>query len=167
VGITYLNHEPADARALLRHLQCNADALGIDSERIGIWACSGNVPNALGLLANEKVRCAALLYGYMLDLDGATDVAEAAARFHFAAPQTSIQDLRRDVPMLIVRAGRDETPGLEQALQRFVHHARAVELNVTLLDHPDAPHAFDLLDDSPRTHEVILEVLAFLRRTLA
>ena len=167
IGIAYANREPADVVMLVRHLCANAAALGIDPDRIGIWACSGNVPTALGLVARERIACVALLYGYLLDLDGATSVAEAAAQYHFAVPPVTLDELPRDLPMLVVRAGRDETPGLDATLQRFVAAARARQLPVTLIDHPEAPHAFDLIDDSPRTREVIEEVLAFLRRTLA
>jgi hypothetical protein len=165
-AILYLNREPGDVVALVRHLRANAGALGIDAERLGVWACSGNVPNALGLVARERVRCAAFLYGYMLDLDGASEVAEAAAQFHFAAPPTSFDDLPRDLPMLVVRAGRDETPGLDASIQRFVTAARARRMPLTVLEHPEAPHAFDLVDDSAETHRVIDEVLAFLQRAL-
>jgi hypothetical protein len=166
VGIAYENRDPADAFALVRHLRTNAGALGLDPERIGVWACSGNVPNALGLLARERLACAALLYGYLLDLDGTTSVADASARFHFAAPKVSIDDLPRETPLLVVRAGRDEMPGLNETIDRFAAAARARGLPLTWLDHPEAPHAFDLVDDSPKTHAVIDEVLAFLRRAL-
>jgi dienelactone hydrolase len=165
-AILYANRDPADVGALWRHLRANAAALGIDAERIGVWACSGNVPNALGLIARERVACAALLYGYMLDLDGATVVADAAAQFHFAVPPASIDEIPRELPMLVVRAGRDVMPGLDASIQRFAAAARARGLPLTLLDHPEAPHAFDLVDDSPETHRVIDEVVAFLRRAL-
>jgi len=167
IGITYANRTPADVTALLHHLQDNAAALGIDPGRIAVWACSGNVPTALGLLARERIACAALLYGYMMDLDGATNLAQSAARFHFAAPPVGIEDLPPTLPMLVVRAGRDEMPGLNDNLDRFLAAAAKRGLAVTGVFHPEGPHSFDLVDDSPRTHEVIEEVLAFLRRTLA
>jgi hypothetical protein len=76
VAATYTNADPAaDLQAVLRHLRQNAASLGIDEKRIGVWACSGNVPNALSLLmhdAAERLRCAVLCYGYTLDLDGST-----------------------------------------------------------------------------------------------
>jgi dienelactone hydrolase len=165
-AIAYTNRTAADGTALVRHLRANAGALGLDPARIGLWACSGHVPTALALIAGERPACAALLYGYMLDLDGATTVAEAATRFYFAAPPVALDELR-DVPMLVVRAGRDETPGLDATLQRFVAAAAQRQLPVTLIEHAEGPHSFDLVDDSPRTHEVIEEVLAFLRRALA
>jgi len=165
-GIAYANHEAADVIALVHHLRANAGSLGIDPARIGVWACSGNVPTALALVARERPACAALLYGYMPDLDGATNLARAATQFHCAVPPVALDELPRDLPMLVVRAGRDATPGLDENLQRFVAAAGARQLQVTLIEHAEAPHAFDLVDDSPRTHEVIEEVLAFLRRAL-
>jgi len=165
-GIAYTNREPADVVALVRHLRSNAAALGIDPGRIGVWACSGNVPTALALVARERVACAALLYGYLLDLDGATAVADAAKQFYFAVPPVSLDELPRDLAMLIVRAGRDVTPGLNATLDRFVAAAAERQLAVTVIEHADGPHSFDLVDDSPRTREVIEEVLAFLGRAL-
>lgn len=165
-GVTYLNREPGDVVALVRHLRDHAGELGLDPARIAVWACSGNVPTALGLLARERFSCAALLYGYMLDLDGATDVADAARQYHFAVPPVGLDDLPRDVPLLLVRAGRDVTPGLDVTLRRFAVAARARGLPVTVLDHLEAPHAFDLVDDSPATRDAIEQVLAFLRREL-
>jgi hypothetical protein len=165
-GITYLNREPTDAAAIVQHVRANAGTLGVDPARIGIWSCSGNVPQALWLLARERLACAALLYGFMLDLDGGTDVAQFAARFGMAVPPVTLDELPRDVPVLVVRAGKDENPGLNTTIDRFVAAAKPRGLAVTVVDHPDGPHAFDIVDDSPRSHEVIDEVLAFLRRSL-
>jgi acetyl esterase/lipase len=150
-GIAYTNRTPQDVVALLQHLRANAAALRIDPARIGVWACSGHVPTALALAAREPLACAALLYGYLLDLDGARSAAEASAQFHFAVPPVSLDELPRQLPMLVVRAGRDAMPGLDATLQRFVAAARARELPMTLIDHAEAPHAFDLMDDTPTT----------------
>jgi dienelactone hydrolase len=166
IAIAYTNRVAGDVDALVHHVRANAAALGIDAERIGVWACSGHGPAALALVARERFASAALLYPYLLDLDGATDVATAAAQFHFAAPPVTLDQLPRDMPMLVVRAGRDTMPGLEPALQRFIAAARARELPVTLIDHPEGPHAFDVSDDSPATRSAIDGTLAFLRRTL-
>ncbi|PYR30604.1 MAG: hypothetical protein DMF92_08165, partial [Acidobacteria bacterium] len=51
VAITYTNREPAkDVHAVLQHLRQNAKSLDIDESRVGVWACSGNVPTALSVL---------------------------------------------------------------------------------------------------------------------
>jgi dienelactone hydrolase len=165
-GITYENREPADVHALMLDLRRRASELRIDPDRIGVWACSGHVPMALGVMAADRVACAALLYGFLLDLDGATAVADAARQFRMTVPPVSLGDLPRELPILLVRAGRDATPGLNQTLQRFAAAAEEREMRLTVIDHVEGQHAFDLLDPTPRSREVLDEVLAFLRQEL-
>ncbi len=168
-AITYENRAPeADLRALLRHVRRNAAELEIDADKIGLWASSGNVPLALSALMREDsgpLRCAALCYGYMLDLCGSTAVADAAERFGFANPcaGNSVADLPEGSPLFVARAGRDETPRLNETIDRFVAEALAHNLPLTFVNHPDAPHAFDLFDDGEATREIVRQLLAFLR----
>jgi len=170
VAVTYATGEnpAADARALLRHVRRDTAALGVDEHRIGLWACSGHVPNALSVLMEaerEFLKCAALCYGYMLDADGSTAVAEAARTLRFVNPAAgkSIDDLPDDVPLFVVRAGRDGTPLLNESIDRFVARALGRNLPVTLVNHAPAPHAFDLFHDSDASREIIRQVLGFLR----
>jgi hypothetical protein len=169
VAITYTNREPAtDLNALLRHIRQNADALGIDEDRIGLWASSGNVPLALSALMQEDtefLKCAALCYGYTLDLEGSTGVSDAARMWGFANPCAGrgVADLPRALPLFIARAGRDELPRLNETLDRFLCQALTHNLPVTFVNHADAPHAFDLLHDSETSREIIKLILAFLR----
>lgn len=168
-AIAYTNREPiADLDHLVDYLRQNARRLGIDENRIGIWACSGNVPLALSRLmqkGQEYVKCAVLFYGCMLDLDGSTHMAEAASKFGFVNPCAgrTVEDLPQRTALFVVRAGRDEMPHLNDALDRFVGKALARNLPLTLVNHSEAPHAFDLLHDSELSREVIRQTLAFLR----
>jgi hypothetical protein len=165
VAITYENTDPvADACRVIEFIRESAADLGIDAGRVGIWSCSGNVPNALSLLSDANPTCAVLYYGYMLDLYGTNDVADAATNFGFSNPCAgrSPTDLPKDVPLFIVRAGRDETPGLNRTIDHFVTGALACNLPVTLINHAEAPHAFDVADDSNDTCNVIEATLAFL-----
>jgi hypothetical protein len=166
-AITYANREPiSSAAALLQHLRQNSASLGIDENRIGLWASSGNVPLALGLLMEgEYLKCAALCYGYLLDLDGARGVSKMSAMFGFANPCAgkSVDDLPKNVPLLIVRAGRDQMPHLNETIDRFLPRALACNLPFRLVNHSAAPHAFDLSDDSETSREIIRQVLSFMR----
>lgn len=167
------NRRPdADGLALLGHLSSEADALGIDANRIGLWASSGNGPVAVSMLLGSvrpRVRCAALLYPYLLDLDGATGVADAAATFRFANPCAgrTMDDLAPDVPVFIARAGQDLTARLNEGVDHFTSAALAANLPVTVTNHPTGPHAFDVFDDSDRSRRVVAQVLSFLRLHLA
>jgi dienelactone hydrolase len=169
-AITYgTGREPAaDIDALLRYLRQNAASLGVDENRIGVWACSGHVPNALSVLMQpdrDYLKCAALCYGFMLDLDGSTSVADAARTFRFVNPGAgkSVEDLPPGTPLFIARAGRDENPGLNDTIDRFLAKALHRNLPVTLVNHAAAPHAFDLMHDSETSRRIIRDVLAFLR----
>ena len=178
-AIAYTNTSPADdLTALLRHIQDHGAALGIDGARIGLFAASGNVPLALWALMPEStdapgpkgsgLRCAALLYGYMLDLDGATGVAEAAQAFRFTNPNAgrTIDDLPPTLPLFVVRAGQEQFAGLNDSIDRFVAKAVARNQPLTFVNHAAGPHAFDLLHDSEASREIVREVLGFFRAQL-
>ena len=172
MAVTYTNREPtADLDCLLRYLQRNATTLGVDEGRLGLWASSGNVPLALSLLrqpALPQIKCAVLCYGLLLDLEGARHTADLAAQFGFANPgaDMSISDLARDIPFYLARAGQDQFPHLNETLDRFLRQAVAQNLPVTFVNHPAAPHAFDLYDESEATRKIIRQILSFLRRQL-
>lgn len=168
VAITYSAVEPtADLHALLQYVRQNAAGLGIDENRIGVWACSGNVPNALSVLmqeANDYLKCAVLCYGLMLDLDGSTNVAQAAKMFGFVNPSEgkSVNDLPQDLPLFIARAGQDN-PQLNEMIDQFLAKALSRNLPVTFANHHVAPHAFDVMHDSDASREIIRQILAFIR----
>lgn len=147
VAITYVASEPdRDVRDVLEYVRTNADALGINAERLGVWACSGNVPAALSLLAaaEQRFACATLCYGYMGDEP----------------------PLPREMPLLIVRAGGDEMPGLNDQIDAFVPRALRANLPLTVINQPAAPHAFDIQDDSDASRMAIVRILAFLQMHL-
>jgi hypothetical protein len=168
-AITYTNREPAaDLHSLLDYVRQNSESLGIDETGIGLWSSSGNVPLALSVLtgeAQECLKCAVLCYGYMLDLDGATGVAEVAKTVGFANPCAGslVDDLPKRIPLFIARAGQDELPHLNETLDRFLFKALTCNLPITFVNHAAAPHAFDLLHDSEDTREIIKQILAFMK----
>jgi acetyl esterase/lipase len=170
VGITYTNRDPEpDLYTLLRYVRHHAAELGLDETRIAVWSCSGNVPLALAALMQpefrEHLKCAALCYGFTLDLDGSTLVADAQKQWRFANPGAgkSVRDLPPDLPLFIARAGQDHNPGLNETMDRFVSQALACNLPITVANHPTGPHAFDMLQDSETSREIIRQILAFLR----
>jgi hypothetical protein len=173
VAITYgSGTDPAaDFAAVMQHVGSDAAALGVDANRIGVWACSGHAPTALSALLDDAAvhpACAMLYYPYTLDDDGSTGVAGAAAAFGFATPAHGrrVDDLARDVPLFIARAGLDAMPQLNVALDRFAAASLARNLPLTLANHATGPHAFDLVDDTEASRAIIRQTLAFLRAHL-
>jgi len=170
VAVTYANREPAsDLEALLAHLRENGATLGIDVGRLGLLASSGHGPLALSALLEggsaPPPGCAVLICPLLIDVDGFTAVAEAAKTFRFANPASgrTVNDLSRDTALFIARAGEDHTLGPNETLDRFVAKALGRNLPLTLVNHPGAPHAFDLMHDTEASREIIRAALGFLR----
>jgi acetyl esterase/lipase len=168
VAVTYTNRQPAaDVQRVLGYLREHSTAMGVDERRVGVWACSGNVPTALSVLMDRdtRIRCAALCYGFMLDADGSTGVAEASRTFGFANPcaDKACDDLPSNLPLFIARAGRDETPALNQSIDRFLRRAVDLNLPVTFVNYPMAPHAFDIVHDTAMSRDLVRQVAAFMR----
>lgn len=148
-AIAYANREPiVDAATMVREMRGRF-------RRAAVWASSGSTP--VGLAASREADCGVFLYGYTLD------VAAAAAQFHFSDPALGFDDMRWDIPLFLARAGADPCPGLNDAMDRFVAEGLKRGLPLTLVNHPTAPHAFDLMDDSDTTRHVVAQAIEFLR----
>jgi hypothetical protein len=167
-AIGYTTHDPiADVDALLDYVSTNAGTLGVDAGRIGLWATSGHVPAALATLARRRqgaIKAAVLSTGFTLDLEGSR-VADAARTYGFvnASAGLSVEDLPGDLPLFIARAGRDENPGLNEALDRFAAAAIRRNLPVTLVNHATAGHAFEIDDTSVASQHIVSQMLRFMQ----
>jgi hypothetical protein len=172
VAIAYTNRDPvADLRALFEHIHEGARSLRIDAARVGLVAVSGNVPTALTTIMQDATRtpaCAVFGCGCLLDLNDTTHVADAARQFGFANPCVgrTITDLRRDVPLFITRAGRDQFPGMNASIDSFIRQGLVENLPITFVNHAEGPHAFDLFDDSRTSRDILRQTLRFLRQYL-
>jgi hypothetical protein len=162
-AITYANCQPSsDAAAVLEYVKAKAGTLGLDGTRLGFYATSGHAPVALSVL--DRARCAVLSNPFTFDINGATHVADASKMFRFEAP--IMNKIASDKPLFVIRSGKDEMPGLNASLDHFVTHALAANHSVRLVNHPDAPHSFDVFHDSDATRRILREALAFLRDEL-
>lgn len=155
-----------DVHAVLRHLRADAGALGLDADKVGLFAASANVTVGLSaLMRDSRLRCASLLCGYTMDLDGSTAVADMGRQYGFvnACAGRSPDDLPDGVPMLFVRAGREQWPGLNEALDKVVTHALARNLPVSLINHATGSHGFDVDENTALSRGIVRQVLAFLQ----
>jgi dienelactone hydrolase len=135
-----------DLDALLAHLSATGSSLGIDRERIALYAGSGNVYRALPLVQNPKQT-----------------TIKAAVMYYGSAPVT---EFRRDLPILMVRAGLDRPP-VNRAMTDLVSLAANQNAPVTLLNYPGGHHAFEIVDDEDATREVIDSTIDFVKRMTA
>jgi acetyl esterase/lipase len=172
IAVTYGNSRPAeDLDAALRYILEHAAELGIDAGRLALWGVSGNGALALATLAGwpaGSFRCAVFSCAYLADLDGATHVADASRQWRFAYPGGfEVSSMPPDLPVLIVRAGQDQFPGLNDAADRFVAAMLAANRPVTCVNFAAAPHGFELFHDTLETREVIRQMMRFAHFHLA
>ena len=136
-GMTAVTHTNRDPEADARRL---IDQLKGEGRRIGIWSISGHGPVALKVAANAT--CAVLIN-----------------------PVTG--DFCPNTPLFVVRAGKDETPGLNAALDAFIARAVADDHPIAVVNYPGVPHAFDLYVDSAETRRILQQALDYLRTKLS
>ncbi len=176
-GLVAITHttgtDPAtDTPAAFDYVVQHAASLGVDPNRLGVWACSGHGPTALSVLmrpSTVRPKCAALLYPYTIDLDGRTEMADAQKAWGFANPAAgkTPADLPTNLPLFIVRAGLDQMIYLNSALDRFIAAALACNLPLTLVNYATGAHGFDISDHSDETRDIVQQTLAFLVKELA
>jgi hypothetical protein len=93
------------------------------------------------------------------------DVDEASRTFGFVngTAGRTIDEIRTDLPLFLARAGQDQTPRLNESLDRFISGAIERNLPITIANHASGVHAFDLVDDSDASRTIIRQLLLFLQ----
>jgi dienelactone hydrolase len=133
--------EAADFRVLMSYLEQHAAEQGI--EAVAVYAGSGNVFSALSAVEDPKqtaVKAAVMYYGV-----------------------ATVTQFRLDLPVLYVRAGLDRPP-VNESIASLTALAVAQNAPVTLLNYAGGHHAFELVDDTAATREVIDQTLEFVKR---
>jgi dienelactone hydrolase len=155
---------------LVQYVRNNAEGLGIDKDALCIWACSAGVPYGVRVALHNPpayVKCSVLYYGFMgIDQilpDDAPDMKSMGQEF---SGQYYVQAHAKDIaPVLIARAGLDY-PEINTTIDAFVAEALSRNMMLTVMNHPDGRHAFDVLDDVPRSREIIKATLEFMKTHL-
>lgn len=151
IGVTFEARGPfresgPDITDLFRFLRSDGKALGIQTDRVAAWVCSGNVASGLAVLMADTdpgLRAAVVYYG-----------------------TSDAPKIRTDLPVFFVKAGRDN-PKLNGAIDHLLSRAAIAGAPWTVVYAPTAHHAFDALDETPESRAIVRQTLAFLREHLA
>ena len=146
-GLAAINYDSrgeeavADASSLLEYVRANAAKLNLNEDRILIWACSANGRAGIKIAMEDRPYI-------------------RAAVFYYAVSETP--PLLRDIPLFIARAGLDSS-SLNQGLDNFAQTAVAQGLPVNFVNYPEGRHAFDLVDNTDESREIIKHTLDFIK----
>jgi acetyl esterase/lipase len=159
LGPDRLRDSVADLSDLVKHVRENAKTLGVDANRLALWAFSGGGP-LLAAPLRERQNWLKLVVAYY----GIMEVPGAAKDDH-----STIAALGRDAsnapPIVIARAGRD-APAINSTIDRFLTAANTAGATVDLFSHPSGRHAFDILDAGDRSSQIVRRTLDVLRAQL-
>jgi len=168
---TRLPDAAADLADAVAYVRQNAGSLGVDPNRLALWAFSGGGPFlAAPLRERPSWLRAVVAYYAVLDLQqpppGADSGIGDEMRRTFSAILGLGDGAHSAPPLLVARAGLDN-PWLNGGLDRFVEAAMSKGAMLDVLNHPEGRHGFDILDDDARTKQIIRRTLEFLRDQLA
>ena len=159
-----------DVRDAVAFVVAQAAMLGIDANRLCIWAVSagGTVIASTLLEFRQRLRCLVLYYT-LVDPAVFHELVSPNTRAQLVAPSLASllgADGFAFPPTLIVRAGRDKA-AINEGLDRLAHAAILRGADVELHAYAEGRHGFDVFDDTLRSRELVARTLDFLRSSTA
>ena len=186
-ALTRVYEAAGDVDDLISYVREQAGTLGINPDVLGIWTCSAGSPMGFrSALRNipSYVRFLVSYYGiadlkvYYGETAGSEEEPGTANEpeqpfptlsnevfEEFSAATYLHKGVGRTAPMFIVRAGLD-APELNASIARLIAAAFANNVEIDLMNHSTGHHAFDILDDSARSREIIRATLEFMKAHL-
>lgn len=154
----------ADTLALLEQLDRLAPDL-IDRSRVCFWAFSGGGTTMSVAYGKERPELSCVI-GFYPAVSLAVQAPEDWLNTYSPAHSLALHGGPTSPPTLIVRAGKD-AEALNSGIADFTAKALSRNVPITLVNLPDARHAFDILDDHDWSREAMENAFEFARRWTA
>ena len=132
-----------DYRAAVGYLMGHGRELGVDTAAIVAMGSSGNGYNVFRAVQNEpdpRIKAVVVYYS-----------------------GTDVTRLRRDLPVLYIRAGLDRPP-VNAGIDSLVARALAQNAPITVVNFPAGHHGFDGTDDNAITRDLVDQTIEFVKR---
>jgi acetyl esterase/lipase len=174
VGVTFnhrfyawegLNDAQTDVVDAIKYARDNSERLGVDPDRIILWAVSAG-----GLFLSQTLRDRPAyirgLVAYYAALDLKPRRSPAPISADIQKQFSPVEHLRKGdkplPPIFVARAGLD-TPELNAGLDKFVQVALSENATIDVLNHATGHHGFDVEDDNDRSREIIKKTIDFIK----
>jgi dienelactone hydrolase len=164
IGVAYQTDYPDDdLDAVLDFIRAQGRRLGMDCDRIAVFACSGNAQTGLAALADKTaeyrgaIRCGVVYYpiiSYFMN------------KGEEVMPAPFKRELRKDVPLLIVAIG-DERPEWKAAVEGFLAGLEGRGLPLQVITYEKGVHGFDTDQPTDESKQIVEKTLAFFRQHMA
>jgi len=160
-----------DLADVIAYVRSNADSLGVDKDRIALWAFSGGGPLLTLAIRDPQpyIRCMVSYYA-MLDLLQSAKESRGTLTEQTLLAYSPLQQLENSTrpipPMFIARMGQDQ-PNIKASVDHFIPVALAKNVSLTLSNDPEGHHGFDIEDNTDASREVIRQTMQFVKAYLA
>jgi proline iminopeptidase len=136
---------------VLEFLRANTEVLGIDLAHIGFWACSGQGVPIFKALGDKKLP-------YRADF-------RAAVLFYPGVTKAEPSDWPPNTSLFVVKAGADKLIA-GSTIDNFVSQARSSKIPAEYIELADAPHGFDVFQNTEASKNTVRQSLEFLKNKL-
>ena len=167
-AIAYESTNPEqDIISLSNYLKTNEDKLKIDNSKIGAYTCSAHTPTTISTIlngSNNIFKCAVVYYGFFLtnDFKYLPQIDTLSQNMGFKTPRLAEPSTwKKDVPIMVIRAGKDNVPYINQTLASFYEKALNQNLPITLINYSNGVHGFDAYNDNETSRQIIKNTIDF------
>ena len=149
-----------DLKSLIQYINSNTDNLNIDVNKIGAYSCSANTPTEIAYILNDSnciFKCAVVYYGIFLttDFKYISTIDTLSQNMGFVTPRLSEPtSWNKNVPLMIVHAGKDFVPHTDESLTGFLDKAINQKVPFTLVHYATGIHGFDVYADDPKSERL-------------
>jgi len=160
-----INEVLEDIAEVRNFINSGSGRFNIDTAKTCVWSVSSGMPFGLYNAIHykpEDVKCIVGHYGFA-DFTSPLNMFSARQDPGEAIPEIMTGSIA--APMLIVRAGLDFKI-IHDSLDRFLMKCLESNANIDLYNHSTGQHAFDILDDNERSHELLNKTLEFIQKHL-
>jgi acetyl esterase/lipase len=177
VGVTFnhrlygswasVENSASDLSDAISYVRDHADSLGVDKDRIALWAFSGGGP-LLSLPIKEPqpyIRCLISYYALLdlqhTDKDERGTISDQALADYSPLYQLEVSN-KPLPPIFIARVGQD-MPHIKESVDRFLPVALSKNVTLTVSNDPEGHHGFDVENDSDASRAVIRQTMEFMK----
>lgn len=158
-----------DVEDAINYVRENADEFCLDRDNLCLWVISGG-GSLLGATLRKMpdyVKCVVAYYANldMRDLKEVEQVLSKETLNRFSAVAAIEEADSLSIPFFIARAGLDKDD-LNRSIDKFIEVALSKNSSIDFYNHPQGRHAFDILDNNPRSKDIVKKTLEFVRLNL-
>ena len=178
IGVTFhhryhkldlIGESAKDVEDAINYVRENADEFCLDRDNLCLWVVSGGGSLLSTTLRKmpDYVKCVVAYYA-MLDMQGLEEAEQVLSKetLHKFSAVAAIEEADSlSIPIFIARAGLDKH-NLNGSIDKFIEVALSKNSSIDFYNHPQGRHAFDILDNDPRSKEIIKKTLEFVRLNL-